>query len=45
MQDENNNIVSEPQVEYEDVSSGVLMEKPFNPSKIEIGRASCRERV
>ena len=36
MQDENNNIVSEPQVEYEDVSSGVLMEKPFNPSKIDI---------
>lgn len=36
MQDENNNIISEPQVEYEDVSSGVLMEKPFNPSKIDI---------
>lgn len=29
-------IVSEPQVEYEDVSTGVIMEKPFNPNKIDI---------
>lgn len=36
MQDENYNIASEPQVEYEDLSSGTLMEKPFNPSKIDI---------
>jgi len=36
MQDENYNIVSEPQVEYEDLSTGTLMEKPFNPSKIDI---------
>lgn len=36
MQDENNNIVNEPQVEYEDTSTGVLMENPFNPSQIDI---------
>lgn len=30
------NFVSEPQVEYEDISTGVLMEKPFNPSQIDI---------
>jgi len=36
MQEENYNIVSEPPVEYEDMSTGVLMEKPFNPSQIDI---------
>lgn len=36
MQEENNYIVNEPQVEYEDMSTGVLMEKPFNPSQIDI---------
>ncbi len=36
MQDENNNIVNEPQVEYEDIDTGVLMERPFNPSQIDI---------
>jgi len=38
MDDKNqeNQIVSEPQVEYEDVSTGVIMEKPFNPNKIDI---------
>lgn len=36
MQEENNNILNEPQVEYEDLSSGDLMEKPFNPTKIDI---------
>jgi hypothetical protein len=36
MQDENENIVTEPEVEYEDISSGDLMEKPFNPTKIDI---------
>ncbi len=36
MQEENNYIVSEPQVEYEDINTGVLMERPFNPSQIDI---------
>lgn len=36
MQEENNYIVNEPEVEYEDTSTGVLMEKPFNPSQIDI---------
>lgn len=38
MEDQNqeNQIVSEPQVEYEDISTGVIMEKPFNPNKIDI---------
>ncbi len=36
MQDEQNNILNEPQVEYEDVDTGVLMERPFNPSQIDI---------
>lgn len=36
MQDENNNIVNEPQVEYEDIDTGVLMERPFNPAQIDI---------
>lgn len=36
MQDENNNILNEPDVEYEDLSAGSLMEKPFNPSEIDI---------
>lgn len=36
MQDENYNIANEPQVEYEDLSSGDIMEKPFNPTKIDI---------
>jgi hypothetical protein len=36
MQEENNYRVNEPQVEYEDTSTGVLMEKPFNPSQIDI---------
>lgn len=31
-----NILLNEPEVEYEDLSSGVLMEKPFNPSKIDI---------
>jgi hypothetical protein len=31
-----NIILNEPEVEYEDLSSGVLMEKPFNPTKIDI---------
>lgn len=35
MQDENYNIVNEPDVEYEDLS-GALMEKPFDPNKIDI---------
>lgn len=35
MQDENNNIMNEPDVEYEDLS-GALMEKPFDPNKIDI---------
>ena len=35
MQDESNNIVNEPDVEYEDLS-GALMEKPFDPNKIDI---------
>lgn len=36
MQDEYNNIANEPQIEYEDVDTGVLMERPFNPSQIDI---------
>ena len=36
MQDEHYNTANEPQVEYEDLSSGDLMEKPFNPTKIDI---------
>lgn len=36
MEDDNNNIVYEPLVEPEDTSTGVLMEKPFNPSEIDI---------
>jgi len=36
MQEENNIIVNEPQVEYEDIDTGVLMERPFNPSQIDI---------
>lgn len=36
MQDEQYNKANEPQVEYEDLSSGDLMEKPFNPTKIDI---------
>lgn len=36
MQIENNNILNDPQVEYEDLSSGDLMEKPFNPTEINI---------
>jgi len=36
MQDENYYIVSEPLVEYEDVNTGVLMERPFNPAQIDI---------
>ncbi|HRP16521.1 MAG TPA: DUF262 domain-containing protein [Ginsengibacter sp.] len=35
MQEENNYILNEPDVEYEDLS-GVLMEKPFDPNKIDI---------
>lgn len=35
MQEENNNIANESDVEYEDLS-GVLMEKPFDPNKIDI---------
>ncbi len=36
MQEDNYNMVCEPQVEYEDVNTGVLMERPFNPSQIDI---------
>lgn len=36
MQEENINAESDLQVEYEDFSSGDLMEKPFNPTKIDI---------
>lgn len=36
MQEENYDIVSEPLVEYEDINTGVLMERPFNPSQIDI---------
>lgn len=36
MQEESNNIMNEPQVEYEDINTGVLMERPFNPSQIDI---------
>ena len=36
MQDENYNLASEPLVEYEDINTGVLMERPFNPSQIDI---------
>ncbi|MBU6158705.1 MAG: DUF262 domain-containing protein [Bacteroidetes bacterium] len=36
MQDENNNIVIEPQVEYEDVNGNSVMEKPFDPTLIKI---------
>lgn len=35
MQDENSNVMNEPEVEYEDLS-GALMEKPFNPAEIDI---------
>jgi len=35
MQEENSNIANEPDVEYEDLS-GALMEKPFDPNKIDI---------
>lgn len=35
MQDENKNVLNEPDVEYEDLS-GVLMERPFDPNKIDI---------
>ncbi|MCK6641740.1 MAG: DUF262 domain-containing protein [Bacteroidia bacterium] len=31
-----NTLVDESQVEYEDINTGVLMEKPFNPSQIDI---------
>jgi hypothetical protein len=31
-----NILLNEPEVEYEDLSSGVLMERPFNPAKIDI---------
>ena len=34
--DLDNILLNEPEVEYEDLSSGVLMEKPFNPAKIDI---------
>lgn len=36
MQDDNNNIVNDPEIEDEDVDTGVLMERPFNPSQIDI---------
>lgn len=36
MQEETNYTVNEPQVEYEDIDTGVLMERPFNPSQIDI---------
>lgn len=35
-QNQENQLASETQVENEDVSTGVIMEKPFNPSKIDI---------
>lgn len=31
-----NILMNEPEVEYEDLNSGLLMEKPFNPAKIDI---------
>ena len=34
--DNQNQIISEPPVEDEDISTGVIMEKPFNPNKIDI---------
>ncbi|MEO8712451.1 MAG: DUF262 domain-containing protein [Parafilimonas sp.] len=37
MNEENElNILMEPEVEYEDISNGVVMEKPFNPTEIDI---------
>lgn len=36
MQEENNYIVNEPQVEYEDLNGGTIMEKPFDPTLIKI---------
>lgn len=36
MKEENNNILHEPLVEDEDINTGVLMERPFNPSQIDI---------
>lgn len=36
MQEENNNIVYEPEVEPEDLNGGVIMEKPFDPTLIKI---------
>lgn len=40
MQDENNYIVNEQQVEFEDIDTGVLMERPFNPAQIDISTKS-----
>jgi hypothetical protein len=36
MQEENKILVNEPQVEYEDINTGELMERPFNPALIDI---------
>lgn len=36
MQDENNNILNEPEVEYEDLRGNSIMEKPFDPTLIKI---------
>ncbi|MCZ2282176.1 MAG: DUF262 domain-containing protein [Bacteroidales bacterium] len=36
MQDDNNYLVNEPQVEFEDMDTGVLMDRPFNPAQIDI---------
>lgn len=35
-QNQENQIVSEPLVEYEDMSTGLIMDNPFNPNKIDI---------
>ncbi len=35
-EDLDNLLLGEPEVEYEDLSSAVLMERPFNPAKIDI---------
>lgn len=40
MQDENYDIKSGLQVEDEDINTGVLMERPFNPSQIDISTKS-----
>lgn len=36
MQEDNNYLANEPQVEYEDLNGGSIMEKPFDPTLIKI---------